>query len=842
MPSYSDFFQKNLHALRDSPLFRPNPTLENPPWPESGLRVLIARLSQFRDVRSSTPHLFLFREIRREVKDAYVDFAFFPEAPDRALLKAAGIPLLVSTQAHRPPADFDLVLISNSCIPELVNLPFLLAQSGIPLWASGRGPEYPPLILGGSSSPAAQGIVAENGDCMADALFFGEGEGAVGRIAALWRDRGSAAKRESLAAIADRIEGLWPAGDLSRAVRRSVAAADPLPAKNVPYPVFPGEEAGTARLAITKGCPCLCSFCFEGHERKPFRQIPSDTLASEALALKAQSGAETLEIESFNFNTHRDIRGLFLRFHALFRTVNAMSQRADILGAAPGLLAAELAAGKRSFTLGIEGISGAMRRFLHKSLKEDEIRKVLRDLFHSKTRQLKLFFILTGREDDGDYKELSDLLAWLRTLARTGSGPRVVFSFGLLVRMPFTPLRYDRLYLEEKPWRPLIGRAKSLCETHGFEFRLAAECKDYRLIQVLAIGGYSLSGLLEALARGDAAYDGRFSPQAQEILNEWLTDREDGARTGVSRGDTLIQEKPEDYVFPFAFLENKRERSSLWAGYLQAKAGRDKGYGAAHIGAERRASGGLPDEAAPAASSAARAASPPNNGTAELAGLVSRKSRLSPVLARVRVPREAAGMGTDWLNARLLRELIALRPERAKNILGVREALMSAWLGGNPALPWHGWALAAVTAWDAEEARETIECARDTAEEKGGPPLWRWELLPAGPPPDTFASARLVADLDAEFFPESERVISNALHAQHVPFTTKKETDGYAFVVAEKALKKRALYSALLRRGNAGTRLEILAGPKLDVAALLKEFPLPRVALQAVFEVTDLTL
>ncbi len=842
MPSYSDFFQKNLHALRDSPLFRPNPTLENPLWPESGLRVLIVRLSPFRDVQSSTPHLLLFREIRREVKDAYVDFAFFPEAADRALLKAAGIPLLVSTQAHRPLSDFDLVLISNSCIPELVNLPFLLMQSGIPLWAGGRGPEYPPLILGGSSSPAAQGIVAGNGDCMADALFFGEGEGAVGRIAALWRDRGSAGKRESLAAIAGRIEGLWPAGDLSRTVRRSVAAPDPLPMQGVPYPVFPGEQAGTARLVITKGCPCLCSFCFEGHDRKPFRQIPSAALASQALALKAQSGAQTLEIESFNFNTHRDIRGLFLRFHTLFRTVNAMSQRADILGAAPGLLAAELAAGKRSFTLGIEGISDAMRRFLHKSLKEDEIRKAVQDLFNHKTRQLKLFFILTGREDDGDFKELSDLLAWLRTLARTGSGPRVIFSFGLLVRMPFTPLRHDRLFLEEKPWRPLIGRAKSLCKTHGFEFRLAAECKDYRLIQVLAVGGYSLSGLLEALVRGDVVYDGRFSPQAQEILDDWLADRGDGARNGEDRNvagfcGAPAREKPKDYAFPFAFLETERERSSLWAGYLAAKAGKDKGYGAAvFLEAERRASAGLTDTAAPAAASVNRTASPSNNRTAELAALVSRKSRLSPVLARVRVPREAAGMGADWLNARLLRELIALRPEQAKNILGVRETLMSAWLGGNPALPWHGWALAAVTAWDAKEARETI--GGDSEKENG----FRWELLPAEPASGSFKSARLAADLDGELFPDSERVISNALHAQHIAFTTKRETDGYAFVAAEKALKKKALFSAALSRSEAGTRLEILAGPKLDVTALFKEFPLPRAALQAVFEVTDLTL
>ena len=38
----------------------------------------------------------------------------------------------------------------------------------------------------------------------------------------------------------------------------------------------------------------------------------------------------------------------------------------------------------------------------------------------------------------------------LRALCRVGQGGvRVMFSFGLLIRMPFTPLRHDRLRLDE---------------------------------------------------------------------------------------------------------------------------------------------------------------------------------------------------------------------------------------------------------------------------------------------------------------------------------------------------------------------------------------------------------
>lgn len=85
---------------------------------------------------------------------------------------------------------------------------------------------------------------------------------------------------------------------------------------------------------------------------------------------------------------------------------------------------------------------------------------------------MKLFYILTGRETEEDFAELAGFVKWLKEARRkVDAPPRMVFSFGLLVRMPFTPLRYDPPVLSEATWRPLAGKAKSICETNGFEFR-----------------------------------------------------------------------------------------------------------------------------------------------------------------------------------------------------------------------------------------------------------------------------------------------------------------------------------------------------------------------------------
>ncbi len=66
----------------------------------------------------------------------------------------------------------------------------------------------------------------------------------------------------------------------------------------------------------------------------------------------------------------------------------------------------EIAAGKRSFTLGIEGISNRQRAWLHKSLDAADITALIERLLgREKSREIKLFYILTGHETDLDMVE-----------------------------------------------------------------------------------------------------------------------------------------------------------------------------------------------------------------------------------------------------------------------------------------------------------------------------------------------------------------------------------------------------------------------------------------------------
>ena len=112
--------------------------LANPGWEETKRHILIVRLSPFRDVDRSSPHLILFSETRFALPGAFIDFSFMPTRADREILDGAGEPWFFGAASGRSPADFQLILVSNAFGLELVNLPRLLSTAGIPLLASAR--------------------------------------------------------------------------------------------------------------------------------------------------------------------------------------------------------------------------------------------------------------------------------------------------------------------------------------------------------------------------------------------------------------------------------------------------------------------------------------------------------------------------------------------------------------------------------------------------------------------------------------------------------------------------------------------------------------------------------
>jgi len=146
---------------------------DNPPWETAALRVLFVRLSPWRDVQRSSPHLFLYSLMRNTLgQRAFGDFVFLPSRYERKALDADHSPWMRGIASGKGATEFDAILVSCAYALELVNLPVLLAKSDIPLRASQRRTGWPLVLVGGSNALANQGLIFKDGDSFADGFFL----------------------------------------------------------------------------------------------------------------------------------------------------------------------------------------------------------------------------------------------------------------------------------------------------------------------------------------------------------------------------------------------------------------------------------------------------------------------------------------------------------------------------------------------------------------------------------------------------------------------------------------------------------------------------------------------
>jgi hypothetical protein len=518
--------------------------------------------------------------------------------------------------------------------------------------------------------------------------------------------------------------------------------------------------------------------------------------------------------------------------------VSYKSQRVDILAALPGMLDAELIAGKRSYTVGIEGISRRMRVFLHKSLSDSEINSLISRLFQLKVREIKLFFILTGHETVADIAEFRQFLRFLKSM-RTGrqKGIRVVFSFGLLIRMPFTPLRYDRLYLEEEEWKELIGKVKSACETNGFEFRLAIPWQDYATSQVMALGRYWLWQPLLMLAEQGFCYDTQLEQDYWHSLKFWMQEHEYWT-------EEFLGEKDAETVFPLEFVEQRVSDEFLYLQYLKAKEGVDDGYCLGEIGQQGVESslarclgcGACTSFEERSAITGHKMVQPDGTYLRELTNVIDSKRRIKPGYCLLWLPPDTAGKNPEWLNAWVMRAFFQAMPNQVENIIAIKESLFSTKVNSRRYAGLYGQTVFSIYAWDLKALAEdmVLQSKRLT-----GIRFINWLDSYS---PGEFQRAVFTMQLPANHFPKAGHQLRRYLQAQYVPVNLRRTPEGYAFDISKKALQKRVIFSGSFTQDEVAFLGEFTVSSKFNVRDFLQSFAEPYWIDEAIIEVKNLEL
>jgi hypothetical protein len=218
---------------------------------------------------------------------------------------------------------------------------------------------------------------------------------------------------------------------------------------------------------------------------KPYLERDAADIVEQALVMKAEMGLESVDFFSFNFNMYNGFYPLFETCSRLFQRIYLKSQRFDMLAQDRGMAQYQAASGKSVFSCGLEGISGRLRKYLNKNLDDEALLASIDLLFNLQARELKIFVLSTGEENETDLAEFDVLLEKMSARKRRHHArTRVVVSITPLVKFPWTPLEFDDAALPEAHEKS-IKKISRVARVHHCEAREAMDPWEYFMSQVL---------------------------------------------------------------------------------------------------------------------------------------------------------------------------------------------------------------------------------------------------------------------------------------------------------------------------------------------------------------------
>ncbi len=558
---------------------------------DARVRVLIVRLSEYSEVAAGITHSYLY-QMAAAVQGCYVDMAFLPPDRDEKLMRDAAIPLLTGTSSKMPAGAFDIIAISNSVLQELINLPGLLYLSGLPLSRQARCAAGSPLILMGGSNSSVHAILhgpvdPAGGEGLVDAVIMGDGEQVLARAIELVRDQRNIARSELLKTLSAQIPGFYYPDQFQQQFDKDgrLTGIACVEGANMPVPssksacrhgseTFTGgpllyDGAGSSHVIVSAGCPSFCSFCKESWEQKPYRENNLEVVVAAARSLKANLGLREISLMTFNANTCSDIFQLVERLSGMFERVAIKSQRFDAVVNSPELLDLQFEAGKRTYTCAMEGISERLRVLLQKNLDEKTILTGIDLLFQRNMRQMKVFLIVTGYEQQADIDEFKAFLEKVRArCVSVGNRPRLTFSFATLFRAPQTPMQFTPVREHDDLLVKLLVSLSAAVTAAGFEARISSGPEDAIVSEYIAFADRRHTPVLvEASVKQGYRYRGEIT---RKILEFW--------RSGLKkRGLVSLSEQQRDLhtVFPWDDVDTGISKQFLWQTWLNLQAGQE---------------------------------------------------------------------------------------------------------------------------------------------------------------------------------------------------------------------------------------------------------------------------
>jgi radical SAM superfamily enzyme YgiQ (UPF0313 family) len=495
----------------------------------------------------------VYRLLNR-MPDVVCERAFLPDDDDKAELERTGSPL-VSLETGTPLRDFDAIAFSVSFENDYRHVLQVLRLAGVPLRASDRGPRDPLVILGG----AAMFLNPEPLAPFADLVAVGEGEPMVPRM--MEALLGAPDPRQGLESLAPKDGFYVPSRYEVRYRDDGTVAAYDGPGRVTRQRGWPGamgfpqsviltphtEMSMKYMVEISRGCPCMCRFCWAGYNYLPVRGFTRSELVARAREVRAVT--DKIGLVSTAVCDHPEIGGIVDDLAAMDYEVSVASLRLDDL--TPDFVLKLADTGVQGLTLAPECGSDRMRRVLNKRFTNAEILDKATWIFENGIENLKLYYMVglpfEGHEDVEAIVALTDRIRERMLEVARGRGRigRIHPSVNPFVPKPGTPYQWLPMEDPKETDRKLQYLRKAFARMPNVD----AICKSARtgaVQSVLAVGDRRVAGALEA------------------TVTQGLDLRRALRETGLDPAFYLFRGRARDEVLPWDLVDNGVSKDYFW--------------------------------------------------------------------------------------------------------------------------------------------------------------------------------------------------------------------------------------------------------------------------------------
>ena len=505
----------------------------------------------------------VYRLLNR-IPDVVCERAFLPDDEDKLELERGRSPL-TSFETGTPLREFDAIAFSISFENDYLHVLQVLRLAGIPLRAKERGPRDPLVILGG----AAMFLNPEPLAPFADLVAVGEGEPMVPRM--MEALLGASDPRKGLEALQPRDGFYVPSRYEVRHHPDGTVAAYDGPGRITRQRGWPGamgfpqsviltphtEMSMKYMVEISRGCPCMCRFCWAGYNYLPVRGFTRAELVARAREVRGVTNK--IGLVSTAVCDHPEIDGIVDDLAALDYEVSVASLRLDDL--TPQFVFKLADTGVQGLTLAPECGSDRMRTVLNKQFTNAEILDKATWIFENGIQNLKLYYMVglpfEEHEDVEAIVALTDqirerMLQVARSRGRIG---RIHPSVNPFVPKPGTPYQWLPMEDPKETDRKLQYLRKAFA----------------RMPNVDAVIKSARTGAVQSvLALADRRVAGALELQATQGLDLKRALRE----TGLDPAFYLFRRREKGEVLPWDLVDNGVSKDYFWKELQRSEAQR----------------------------------------------------------------------------------------------------------------------------------------------------------------------------------------------------------------------------------------------------------------------------